>query len=461
VAGGAGDGADGIIARAGRTRRDGERREHSEHVGRKKPQRNPYSVGDIIPGKDGPRIVTKVNAPYYLSSDNIDDFGGGGNQRDGAGYYVQYETHPVEETPAERQKREAADAKRASDAQAAQQQRDASAAKWSEVSAHREMDFWPPGLPDPKSLKWEQIGSDGKQGPLAFTGARHYVATLPDGTKVGHRVYTSYDDHRESYFVPHSHVAADAEKREKERFQSDMRARTLGTKTISDRSPEAAATHHAAVLDHYTRFGEVASESDLMRQRRQAVASAAPMAELGAPSETVRERVLRDPQTKAMLERHLVTGDEAALAEFRDRVRELAEPMAGELRTKFAAAKEAWYPKLVADLGQAAADEITADVQGDANRFWHIADDPAARFADKHADAVEEKRKKAATAAKSAATRSARESDPLVEVLGNTFPHKDALKGMGGVLKKIDGKWVWRVPLSKVGKLPRGLSHRR
>lgn len=162
------------------------------------------SVGDVIDSKKwgGPMLVTKVGKPFFISDDHIEDADAWSEYPDGPGWYATYEAVPVNEVEKETAARTAKETAAKETADAAAKAKSAAADKWADVSGHPTVDSLPAGLPT--DLTWEIVSEDlyGKNG----YGKRQYIATLPNGTKIGKTTNSSYDDHREWFNLPKSLV---------------------------------------------------------------------------------------------------------------------------------------------------------------------------------------------------------------------------------------------------------------
>lgn len=169
--------------------------------------------------------------------------------------------------------------------------------------------------------------------------------------------------------------------------------------------------------------------------------------------EAVRSIIEAHPDAKATLAHYAGSGEDASLAAFRDKATEVGDEAHADRTAKYKTAYEEWRPKIAAEFGEGAANKVAGDVKDDTERYSHITD-PADRFAGGYDDLVKEKKE----AAERSAKKAARKEDPMVEVIGNTYPHKDALGRISGSkLSKLVGGWTWKIPKSQAGKLPKGL----
>lgn len=211
------------------------------------------------------------------------------------------------------------------------------------------------------------------------------------------------------------------------------------------------------------------------------------------PDREVREAVGKTPEYRARAEA-AARGTDADEAALRDWVAAHGEPIA---RRAVADAREGrrqkwrdWYaanePGLRAELGKHVPAELlpealdyvksqTAEAEAPPHESWRatpaawaadvkdgLAGDPdanfdAADFPGLHAHGLKVRQQAAdAEAERKKRQKEQRAANPDHEVLGNTYPHKDRIKALGGRWK--DGRWV--IPASAAGRLPRGLSSR-
>lgn len=390
-------------------------------------------VGDVFDSKQtgGPMLVVSVDKPDFVSDDHIEDMDAWSDYKDGAGWYADYTAVPVNETADEAAARKKKEAEAKAQAAAEAAKRKESDDKWSDVSKHPEVHSLPGGLPE---LKWETVSSE--YGQFGRGTTTYSIATLPTGEKIGRKSTSTYDDRRESYFVP-KHLLESPE--------------AVSAKAVQD--AKSTADFDRLAHEHYAKYRKLPSGETrtMMARRNQAKQHGAHY------PEAVREIVHSHPDVKATLDHYAASGDEAALAAYKDRATELGEEVAATRRNAYQSAHEEWHPRIAAEFGQDTADEIAADVKNYHEQVTHV--NPAVKFEDGYMLEKEERAKKEAAAKRRADTVSARKNDPLVTVSGNTYPHRDTLERIpGSKLSKIDGRWVWKIPKSQAGKLPRGLS---
>lgn len=442
-----------LAAKHGRViRGDGKELGFSAFVGhgtRSEIERRPLrEVGEIIShSKYGTLMVTSVDKPYFVDDDHIDDMDAWSDYPDGAGWYGGYTAVPVEEVADEKATRVAKETDTKAKADAAAAAKRAGDKAWAEVSGHPVTYELPAGLPP--GLKWETVFDGRTKQPMGYYGVTRHVATLPDGTKIGHEVNSGYDDHRFHYHVPRHLTDAPEAASARAVRAAELNHRATRYGAPPEQHAAAGAEFDRLAHEHYAAYRTLpAGLSPAMEARKRAA-----LAHVAHYPEAVREIVGKHPDARAALEHHAASGEDAALAAYRDKATEVGDEAHATRRDRYTAAHEEWHPKIAAEFGAEAADEVAADVKSDHDEYSHI-DDVADRFADKYNDLVEEKKESEARAAKKAA----RAADPLVEVIGNTYPHKDALGRIpGSKLSKVGGRWVWKVPKSQVAKLPRGL----
>lgn len=398
-------------------------------------------VGDVFHSKQtgGPMLIVSVDKPYFISDDEIEDNDAWSDYKDGPGWYASYKAIPVNEIASEVESREKKEAEEKTAAAAKKKSDEA----WSEVADLPATHELPAGLPS--DLKWEKVKEDlyGNHGH----GSRWYIATLPDGTKIGHHSSSAYDDHRDYYYVPKELTDSPEAVSARQLQQAGYDSRDYGKS--DDEKATARAEFNRLGAAHYAAFRTVPSglTPEMEIRKREA------WQHVMSYPEAVRTIIERHPDAKSTLHHYAASGEGAALAAFKDRATEVGDEAKSTRDTQYQLAHDEWHPKIAAEFGEEAADTVAKDVRSDVDAYSHI-DDAHSRFE----DAYEGLKKDAAEESAKAAKRAARKADPLVEVSGNTYPHRDALgKIPGSKLTKSGGKWVWKIPKSQASKLPRGL----
>lgn len=410
-------------------------------------------VGEIIRRKDGIYVVTESSPLRYVNDDWIEDNDAWSQYKEGPGRYSSYTAVPVMENNAERAEREAKE-------QAEQK-------KKNEIAAQKQADAdrWAPfaslpniyALPDGCEVKdWECIYDDTK-GSKSGYGLRRFIGTEASGLKVAKVTNTAYDDWREWYHVPQEVIdrfAGRTKQRERlERLEvcsrfSDYREKENLT------AEQLTAEWDRLAAEYLERYGFDVKLPGGLSPAMKARATFALGLVPASWTEAVRNRIEREPTAVALRDRYARTGADEDLVAWNKWLCFEGAELADKRQAEYDAALAEWLPKLTAEFGEETAKEIVDSVTHSFNRYW------ADVAADEFESEAKKAREDAAKKASQAKARAARKADPLVVVTGDTYSHRDALGRItGSSRKKINGRWVWKVPQSQVRNLPRGLSY--
>ena len=444
-----------LAAKHGRSiRGDGKSLSYRTHVGHGKRadiERRGVGreVGEVFHSKQtgGPMLITSVGKPQFVSDDHIEDNDAWHSFKEGAGWYADYTAVPVHETEDETFARSAKETAEKEKANAAAKAKAAADDAWSEVSGHPAHHELPAGVP--KDLKWETVSDERTKQPMGYYGRTRHVATLPDGRKIGHQIDNNYDDYRDHYHVPKDLIESPEATSAAAVKKAEYTARGYGA-TPEDKA-KAVAEFDRLASEHHRLYGTTPAGLSPAMQARERSAKQ----HIAHYPEAVRTIIERHPDAKATLAHYAASGEDASLAAFKDKATEVGDEAHGDRKTKFATAVEQWEPKIVAEFGQDTFDKIHDSVVDLVNSYSHI-EHPADEFEGEYNDLVKEKAKREATSKKRAATVADKKVNPDHEVSGNTYPHKERIKALGGRWK--DGRWV--IPASAASKLPKGLSSR-
>lgn len=495
----------------------------------KKPQgftrkgRNQAEVGEVFQANSGQRYVVTKTSGHYVSNDDIEDQDAWSSYPDGPGYYTSFYAHPVEPTAEETTHDEAAAAKvkAAADEKASQKSREEAA--WAPVAGHKAIERGSlPGIPS--DIKWEQVSKDtyGNNG----YGTTRYIATLPNGEKIGKSVNTSYDDHREALYVPQHmadeyafHRAHETNRTlaENERLAADPK------EYYSREAKDFLAAHERATPERREKFAKMADS--MTRMHTAAPDQQWPEAQrhyqehgqhfdrgFGLPTQgradfdRAQTRLNKDIETRvpdakirieaekqpgyAEARREAIWGDNPkAMDDFLARAVPIATAKIQGERDANKAAWSNWYESKKPALEAAIAKVVPPELIAEALDYVHSqtvgkeGGDPASKWGDPETWAKDVKEglasedsgfeeadfpglhghgkkiqqaAKDAEAERKAKAKATKAANPDHVVSGNTFPHKDKIKALGGRWK--DGQWV--IPASAASRLPRGLTSR-
>ncbi|TMJ00908.1 MAG: hypothetical protein E6G97_18415 [Alphaproteobacteria bacterium] len=371
-------------------------------------------LGEIFRSKKwgGMFVVSESSALRYVSSDAIEDMDAWAEYPDGPGKYSRWVAVPVEETDKERKERETDEtAKRSAEDEAAAKKK-AIEATWSAVSAQHHIYSLPEGL-IPASA-WRVL-SDERDAKFRSGNVR-YIADLPDGGVVGHLSHRSYDDHQDHYYVPVSLL------------------------------PVIEAAQAAIAV---------------RRAREQETVEAYQADRAALVTEGCTEAAVRmagcDEAAKTASTAYVESGDAATLDSYHEVLAAVARRITAERNAAYETALADWLPTAIEAIGQEAANELAAEQKRGWEQYSHRTD-----IAAELAGALESAKKEKAEAEQKAVSRktkaAARKADPMVTVTGNTYPVREAIKAINGARWDAKNR-CWRLPLSQVGRLPRGCGY--